>query len=158
LLVEIETRTRPALPIQMALAASTYHDPFTADGAHFWRKHGVGFEKPSISMGLYEGNRLVGSAMVQRRRFRIDTSPHGIDPQKLVFGYAFSAVLSVLYFEPLKSDSKWLRVALPRSERICTFADPDNGHCRVPHARRSPPACDQPPPRGLIGSRPSCLP
>jgi hypothetical protein len=74
LLLKIETLTRAALPSHMALAQSTYDDPLATDSAHFWWKHGVGPAQPSISIGLYEKDWLVGRAMVQRRRFRIDAS------------------------------------------------------------------------------------
>jgi hypothetical protein len=62
------------LPAHMRLVGTTYEDPTALNHQHFWWKHGAGPSGPSTTIGLYDGDRLVGRAMVQRRKFRIDAT------------------------------------------------------------------------------------
>jgi len=74
LTLRTETLTRAALTGHINVARTTYEDPTALDAEHFWWKHGTGPAGLSTSIGLYDGDALVGRTMVQRRKFRIDNS------------------------------------------------------------------------------------
>lgn len=73
----LEVRNRPLdasdIDAQLALARTAYDDPLAVDRGHFWWKHGLNPCGPSVAVGLFDDERIVGRSLLQRRDFRIDS-------------------------------------------------------------------------------------
>ncbi|EIM25607.1 hypothetical protein [Microvirga lotononidis] len=69
--VRVEPINRETIPDHVALAQTTYSDPTTTEPNHFWWKHGLGPDGPSISVNLYNEDKIVGRSVIMPRGFRL---------------------------------------------------------------------------------------